>query len=66
MEVSGHDHLSSLRYSTSADIVDLAATDADFFHNMMICPSMTPWYGNNPGMGVFEIDLVTHTPHGLK
>ena len=51
MEISGHDHFSSLRVGKEED---------DLYHNIFIAPSITPWYSNNPGVTSLELswDLV--------
>lgn len=71
MEVGGHDHLSSLRYHCKKDIIEtlkhVDSNDEDFlFHNIVIAPSMTPWYSNNPGTGMFQIRDTDLIPFGLK
>ena len=54
LEIGGHDHLSSLRYHTKRDILDVSSSNAlqhdELFHNIFIAPSMTPWYHNNPDL----------------
>lgn len=45
MELAGHDHLASLRAAMTHD--------HHVFHNIFIAPSITPWYGNNPGVTSF-------------
>ena len=39
------------------------ATDDSLYHNMLVNPSATPWYGNNPGISAIEIDDETLIPH---
>lgn len=47
IELAGHDHFADLR--TSANM------ERELFHNMLVAPSITPWYRNNPGVTSFEI-----------
>ena len=66
MEVGGHDHFTSMRYHTERCILDTetpGATDTSLFHNILINPSMTPWYSNNPGISAMEICDDTLVPH---
>ena len=48
IELAGHDHFASLR-SHKID-------SNDFFHNLLVAPSITPWYKNNPGVSSLAID----------
>ena len=66
IEIGGHDHFTSMRYHTKRDIMDTkspTATDDSLYHNMLVNPSATPWYGNNPGISAIEIDDETLIPH---
>lgn len=59
IEVGGDDHFNSMRYHTSADIMDItvpASNEAQLFHNIIVNPSVSPWSGNNPGISAFEVD----------
>ena len=65
MEVGGHDHFTSMRYHTSEDILNTSddeTTDGNLFHNILVNPSLTPWYYNNPGVSALEIDDKTLVP----
>ena len=42
IELAGHDHFLSLRSHKEAE--------NDYFHNIMVNPSITAWYKNNPGV----------------
>ena len=71
MEVGGHDHFTSLRYHTSSDILavgdgDNEGSDDTLFHNILVNPSITPWYFNNPGVSSFEIDETSLLPHNYQ
>lgn len=57
MEISGHDHFSSLRVHKD--------DDGDYYHNIFVAPSLTPWYSNNPGVTSLKISE-DNVPHGLK
>ena len=50
IEIAGHDHFTDLRYKSSE------TADPYFYHNLLIAPSVTPWYNNNPGVAAFEVD----------
>ena len=58
-----------MRYHTAKDIMDVSEDgyeDESLFHNILVNPSMTPWYGNNPGISVMEIndeDLIPYNYH---
>jgi len=59
IEVGGHDHFSSVRYHSTKNVFDLPDVEGDEgsnFHNLIIAPSFTPWYQNNPAVSVMEID----------
>ena len=49
IEISGHDHIPSLRVHEKQN------TEGEYFHNIFIAPSITPWYHNNPGVTSLEI-----------
>ena len=51
LEVGGHDHVTSLRYHTMSNTLDMTAAtkDSELFHNLLIGTAMTPWYNTNPG-----------------
>ena len=69
MEIGGHDHFTSMRYHTQKDILDLdddPLQDDTLFHNILINPSLTPWYYNNPGVSCLEIDDETLIPHNYQ
>jgi len=57
IELSGHDHFSSLRAHESEE--------GGQFHNLFVAPSITPWYYNNPGVTSLEIseDLLPQNLH---
>lgn len=56
IELAGHDHFTAMRYHSSSGVLDLPDPEPAFnFHNLLIAPSITPWYGNNPGISAFEI-----------
>lgn len=66
MEVGGHDHFTSMRYHTTKDVLDTssaAESDDSLFHNILVNPSITPWYANNPGVSGIEINDQTLVPH---
>lgn len=66
LEVGGHDHFTSMRYHTQKDILDTSVdgpTDDSLFHNILVNPSLTPWYYNNPGVSAFEVNDETLVPH---
>ena len=66
IELAGHDHFTSMRYHTGSQVFDLPDPERDYdFHNLLIAPSFTPWYKNNPAVSVFEIDDGL-TPINLK
>lgn len=47
IELAGHDHLESVRtHKIGKD---------NFFHNLLVAPSITPWYKNNPGVSSLKI-----------
>lgn len=48
IELAGHDHFSSLRTHKTSDTTE-------FYHNLFVAPSITPWYDNNPGVSSFKI-----------
>lgn len=58
IEFGGSDHLASLRYHTNRDIADTtpALDDDTLYHNMVVVPSISPWFYNNPATSVVEID----------
>ena len=58
VEVGGHDHFSSVRYHSTKNVFDLPDPEGERlnFHNLIIAPSFTPWYRNNPAVSVMEID----------
>jgi hypothetical protein len=61
IEVWGHDHLSSLRYHSSEDVLDFEDPEDKFdFHNFIVAPGITPEKGQNPGVATFEV-----TPEGV-
>jgi hypothetical protein len=69
IEVGGHDHFTSMRYHTTRDILDTESstkTDDSLFHNILVCPSLTPWYDNNPGISAMEIDDETLVPQNYQ
>ena len=67
MEVGGHDHFTSMRYHTTRDVLDTSSEpDSSLFHNILVNPSMTPWYGNNPAVSAIEIDDDTLIPHSYN
>ena len=67
MEIGGHDHYASMRYHTARDILDTSdAEDDSLFHNILVNPSLTPWYSNNPGVSALEIDDETLIPHNYQ
>jgi len=69
LEVGGHDHFTSMRYHTQLDIFDTevpAKPSASLFHNILINPSMTPWYSNNPGISRFEVHPDTLVPFNYQ
>ena len=54
IEIAGHDHLASLRSHTGSSVLNLEDPATEFsFHNLIIAPSFTPWYKNNPGVSAF-------------
>ena len=56
IELAGHDHFTAMRYHSSHGVFDLPDPEQKFnFHNLLIAPSVTPWYRNNPGVSVFEL-----------
>lgn len=48
LELAGHDHFASLRTHKLGE--------DDFFHNLLVAPSITAWYDNNPAVSAFRID----------
>lgn len=65
-EIGGHDHFTSMRYHTDKEIFDIDSpsdSDDSLYHNILVNPSMTPWYSNNPGVSAMEIDDETLVPH---
>lgn len=55
-----------MRYHTGSDVFDLPNPDREYdFHNLLIAPSFTPWYMNNPAVSSFEISD-TLVPQNLK
>ena len=48
------------------DTESSAMSDTSLFHNMLVNPSATPWYGNNPGISAMEIDDATLKPHSYQ
>ena len=69
MEVGGHDHFTSMRYHTQKDILDTdydVELDDSLFHNILVNPSLTPWYYNNPGVSALEINDKTLVPHNYQ
>lgn len=68
LEVGGHDHFASIRYHTGRDVLDQSDTkevEDQLLHNILINPSVTPWYYNNPGISSLIIDDKTLVPHNL-
>ena len=56
IELAGHDHFTAMRYHSSSGVFDMPDPEQPFnFHNLLIAPSVTPWYKNNPGVSVFEL-----------
>ena len=72
MEIGGHDHFTSMRYHTKQDILNISdfeeevIKDDSLFHNILINPSLTPWYYNNPGVSCLEIDDKSLIPHNYQ
>ena len=67
IEVGGHDHFTSMRYHTTRGILDTdESPDDSLFHNILVNPSLTPWYANNPGVSAIEIDEETLVPHNYQ
>ena len=67
VEIGGHDHLASLRSHSGSDVLDLKDPDTTFdFHNLIIAPSFTPWYKNNPAVSRFTVDDSTLVPKGFE
>ena len=66
MEIGGHDHFTSMRYHTHKDILSVSENDDSLFHNILINPSVTPWYYNNPAVASLEIDDETLIPHNYQ
>ena len=64
MEVGGHDHFTSMRYHTEKNIMDVdqSTSDTSLFHNILINPSVTPWYKHNPGISAIDINDETLIP----
>lgn len=48
IELAGHDHFASLRTHKRGE--------DDYFHNLLVLPSITAWYDNNPGVSSFRIN----------
>ena len=48
IELAGHDHFASLRTHQ----ID----SNDYFHNLLVAPSITPWYKNNPGVSSLAVN----------
>ena len=66
-EIAGHDHLASLRAHSGSHVLDLEDPPTEFnFHNLIIAPSFTPWYGNNPAVSGFIIDDQTMRPRSFQ
>ena len=60
LEVAGHDHFGSLRYHETKAGDWEGTSGSSLFHNFLVAPSITAWYGNNPGVTVLEVgdDLI--------
>ena len=55
IELAGHDHYTAMRYHSSSGVLDFEDPEIKYnFHNLIIGPSLTPWYSNNPGVSVLE------------
>ena len=64
IELAGHDHFTSMRYHTEKNIMDVdqSTPDTSLFHNILINPSVTPWYKHNPGISAIDINDETLIP----
>lgn len=62
LEVSGHDHISDLRYNNGSTIVEsgnviIKSKTHDFnLHNILIAPGVTAASGQNPGYALFDLN----------
>ena len=66
IEVGGHEHVTDIRYhSTDGLYNSQSPTSQANFHNILIAPGVTPWYGQNPGVAVFDLSD-DGIPSGLK
>lgn len=66
IEVGAHDHIASLRYHSSNNVLNFPDPVTKFdFHNMLVAPSVTMNKGNNPGIAMFEVDYLGN-PGQLK
>jgi hypothetical protein len=79
LEVSGHEHLSDLRYSNGSVILnpnDLVALNKNsnltgfigpkLYHNMIITPGITSFDGSNPGFITFQLNLTSQIAYDMK
>lgn len=65
IEVGAHDHIASLRYHSSKNVMDLPDPSVAYdFHNLLVAPAVTPNKNQNPGIAMFEVD--NGIPHSLK
>ena len=59
--------MASLRSHSGTGVLDLKDPGSSFdFHNLIIAPSFTPWYKNNPAVSGFSIDDRTLVPKGFR
>lgn len=66
IEVGAHDHIASLRYHSSDNVLNFKDTATHYdFHNLLVAPAVTMNKGNNPGIAMFEVDG-SGTPGQLK
>ena len=61
IELSAHDHFTDVRYHA-----DSSSTDKQYYHNMLVSPSISPLKGHNPGLSLLSIDTETMEPQDLK
>lgn len=67
-EIAGHDHFASFRYHTTKNVLGLAddpTIHEENFHNLIVTPSFTPWYQNNPAVSALEINE-HQIPHNFR
>ena len=56
IDVGAHDHFTSLRAHKGYTVNEAGETEEYYYRNLMIAASITPWFQNNPGVTVFEVD----------